>query len=175
MEFARSPFVNGYPPLSVFPFKSKLRPSSLIEFSLKSNESNENYLSFKSLYIVKIDMFSNKFYARSSVFSSWNVSPLTIELDITYNLSLSNRFFLRLRCFKLVMAAMHGSTFLWYLRDIMFLCTPCKIRVSILFYCDIRKSLKTFALTEEFTLEISRCLIEFSVSVRFEKNLSKAS
>jgi hypothetical protein len=57
----------------------------------------------------------------------------------------------------------------------MFLCTPCKIKVSMLFYCDIKKSLKTFALTEELSLNISRCLIEFSVSERFEKNLSKAS
>jgi hypothetical protein len=147
----------------------------LIEFSLKSNESKENYLSFKSLYIVKIDIFSNKFYARSSVLSSWNVSSFNIELDNIYNLSLSNRFFLRLRCFKFVMAEMQGSTFLWYLRESIFLCTPCKIRVSKLFYCDVKKSLKTFALTEEFTLYISRCLIEFSVSERFEKNLSKES
>ena len=112
IEFARSPLVSGYPPLSVFPFKSKLSPSSLIEFSLISNESSENYLSFKSLYIVKIDIFSSKFYPRSSVLSSWNVSPLTIELDNTYNLSLSNKFFLRLRCFKFVMVAIQGSTFL---------------------------------------------------------------
>jgi hypothetical protein len=81
----------------------------------------------------------------------------------------------RLRRFRFDILARRGRTFLWYFLERIFLWTPFKVRVSRLSSWVSRNLPKPLALTIELRRFISKTLIVFSVSERFEKNLSKAS